>query len=145
MTQPNHAAGIDPFVGAWQLDPEQCEYEIGAPPSQVVYQFAADGPGLHITIDWVDAAGQPARLAYHSIPDGRERPSPIDPAIADTVIAERPDDCTLEITARRSGLITGHVRHLVSGDGETMTVIQSGTTDDGIVYRNVSVYRRRVG
>jgi hypothetical protein len=143
MTQLKPVAVSDPFVGAWQLDPTQCEYEIGAPPSQVVYRIEADGDALSISIEWVGADGQPGHLAYRSIPDGRERPSPLDPAIADTVVTERPDVWTLETTAWRSGIITGRARHTVSTDGQRMSVVQSGTTDDGITYRNVSVYIRR--
>ena len=146
MTEHNPvAAGRrgDPFVGTWHLDPTRCEYEIGAPPRSATYRIEPDGEALVFTIDWVGADGNAAHVVYHSIPDGRQHPYPDNPDVADSVLTRRVDAHTMDTTSWKSGVVTGQARRGLSADGQTLTITQSGTTDDGITYRNLSVYVRQ--
>jgi len=143
MTDSYPAGNGDPFCGTWQLDPAECQYEMGAPPRSATYRIEAEGQALKMTIDWVSADGQSATIVYRGIPDGHEHPSLDNPDVADTLIMKRLDPSTLDTISSKSGQVLGHARRTLSPDGRTMKIVQSTTTDEGIVLRNTSVYIKR--
>lgn len=132
----------DPFIGLWELDPQGSQYEYGQPPLSGRYHIHPHGDGYLITMEWSTAKGQSHRLSYRGIPDGKEYPSE-NPAVADTVSMNRVDHRTLDSTAKKAGHVTSYACRVLSADGRTMTITQSGTTPEGRDFTNLSIYKRR--
>ena len=76
-----------------------------------------------------------------AIPNGLDHPYD-NPAIADAICYTVVDQFTLDSTAKMHGRVVAYARRVLSQDGKTMTVTQSGAKPDGSHFENVSVYRR---
>ena len=132
---------IDPFLGTWQLIPNQSRYDFGQPPASGTYRIAANKTGYSFTIQWTTADSQPMNVAYDSVPDGQQHPYE-NPAIADAVSMTRVSERQLDSASFKDGQQIAHAARVLSADGQTMTITQSGTTPDGVFFSNVSRYRR---
>jgi hypothetical protein len=132
----------DPFVGQWLLDPPQSRYELGEPPASGRYHIQPDGDGYLVTMEWETPEGERHKASYRSVPDGIDYPYE-NPAVAETVSMTRVDERTLDSTSKKGGQIIAHARRVLSLDGRTMTVTQSGLTPDGTRFANLSVYKKQ--
>jgi hypothetical protein len=93
-------------------------------------------------MDWTTATGQEMSTTVDAIPDGQDHPYADNPTVADTINYALVDSRTLTSTATLRGMITGYARRVLSPDGQSMTITQSGSGPDGRPYSNRSVYRR---
>jgi hypothetical protein len=148
---PKRAAqfGGSRFIGQWRLDPAQSVYEFGQPPASGSYTIEFDGQQIHFTIEWTTADGQDMCVLVDAIPDGLDHPytGPAADAICYTLV----DASTLDSTAKKivtdangekQGQVVATARRVLSDDGSSMRITQSGNTPDGKHFDNVSVYRR---
>lgn len=131
----------DLFVGEWEMDPASNQYEWGTPPQAGRYLIAPVDAGYLITMHWTTADGQAREMAYSGIPDGEWYPVADNPAV-DAMSMTRVDERTLVTDARLGVRIVATGRRLLSQDGQSMTIHQSGMRPDGKPYTNTSVYRR---
>lgn len=133
---------IEPFLGVWELDVAQSQYELGAPPARGQYQLIQENEQVAVVMDWTDAAGKDFHMVYYMTPDGADHPyadSPAVDAIQTTLLNAR----TLETISKKDGTVVATGLRELSEDGNTMRVIQAGKTPDGNSFRNVAVYRRK--
>ena len=135
------AGAIDAFCHTWRLRPAESRYEHGAPPREAVYRIERDGPWLLFAARWVDAHGRRLEMSFAGIPDGRQYAYE-DPSVADTLTTTLVDARTLDTVIEIKNRVVGTGRRVLSEDGRTMTVTQSGTTPDGRPFANVSIYER---
>ena len=133
---------LDPFVGSWKLDPTQSRYEFGTPPQSGSYRIEPNDTGYLVTMDWVDAAGKDFHQTYTAVPDGIEYHYANSPAV-DAMSMTRVDDRTLNSEAFKSGKRIAYGRRVLSEDGQTMTIVQSGATPQGTEFNNLSVYLKQ--
>jgi hypothetical protein len=131
----------DLFVGTWQLDPMQNKYEFGDPPQQGLYIIEPNGTGYLVTMKWTNTAGKALEMQYEATPDGVEYPANA-PGV-DTMSMTRVDERTLDSAAMAGGQVIAYGRRVLSEDGQTMTITQSGKTPDGKEFSNLSVYVRQ--
>lgn len=141
MTDTRTAGGIDAFLGTWRIRPGESRYELGEAPREAVYQIDRDGQWLLFAGRWMDAQGRRLEMSFASIPDGEPHPYE-DPAVADTLTTTLVDARTLDTAPIKDGRVVAHGRRVLSEDGRTMTITQSGTRPDGTPFANVSVYER---
>lgn len=134
----------DRFKGTWEMQPEHNHYQLGDPPAQGTYIIGdnPDGDGYLVTMKWTTQDGQNVEMRYTAIPDGVDYPYE-NPAIADTVSMTRVDENTLDSDTKKDGQVGAYARRVLSADGNTMTITQSGKTPDGGSFDNVSVYIRK--
>lgn len=134
----------DLFLGTWQMQPEQNDYQQGDPPAKGTYTIAnnPDGEGYLVSMAWTTIDGRDVEMSYTAIPDGIDHPYE-NPDIADTVSMTRVDENILDSDVKKGGAITAYARRELSSDGQTMTVTQSGPKSDGDWFDNVSVYVRK--
>ena len=134
----------DRFLGTWEMQPTQNNYQLGDPPVNGTYTIAEnpDGEGYLVTMAWTTLDGRDVEMSYTAVPDGVDHPYE-NPAVADTVSMTRVDENTLDSDAKIGDKVTAYARRVLSADGQTMTVTQSGPTPDGGWFENVSVYVRR--
>lgn len=136
---------IEPFLGAWELAPAQCDYELGTPPQRGLYQLLRENPAseeITVAMDWTDAAGQDFHMVYSMTPDGQEHAYAGSPAI-DAVQTTLLDEHTLETLSKKNGAVLARGLRELSEDGKAMRVTQSGKTPDGTSYANVAIYWKR--
>lgn len=130
----------EPYYGVWTLQPEQSQYEFGAPPLQATYYIQPEGDGLRFRAEWTTPDGEPLEMEYHSIPDGEPRPSE-HPAVS--VSTTLTSSLSLDTASIRNNIVIGLARREVSSDGSRMTITQSGTAPDGTWFNNVAVYTKQ--
>lgn len=129
----------DAFLGTWVLLPEQAKYEIGQPPESGLYRLSSNGEQYHFSVEWVDASGESHSTAFDGIPDGQQYAYTDNPAV-DAVSFTRVDEQTLESASFKAGELVSHARRVLSADGNSMTVSQTGVAPDGRAFTNMSVY-----
>lgn len=134
---------IDPFVGTWELQPEQSQYEAGQPPASGLYRIEPQGEGYLVTMQWQTAAGAAKEMHYTSIPDGKDYAYE-NPEIAEFVSMTRVDEKTLDSATKKGGQMIAHARRELSKDAQAMRVTQSGLLPDGSWFKNISVYKRQI-
>lgn len=132
----------DPFLGTWELIPDQSDYQLGQPPASGTYRITANETGYTFNIQWTTADGQEMAAAYDAIPDGQQHPYE-NPAIADAVSLTRVSEKQLDSASFKDGQQIAHAARILANDNQTMTVIQSGQTPDGGSFSNTAVYHRR--
>ncbi|HZQ09808.1 MAG TPA: hypothetical protein VFD70_24740 [Anaerolineae bacterium] len=137
----NSQPSIEPFLGVWELDPTQSNYEFGTPPQTGQYELVREGDALAVIMDWRDAAGKDFHMVYYAHPDGVEHPYTDSPAV-DAIVTTLVDTRTLDTVSKKDGSVIARGRRALSEDGKTMFVTQSGKTPDGKPYNNYSVYHK---
>jgi hypothetical protein len=135
-------AAHDPFVGTWILDSAQSLYEFGTPPQSGIYRIEPNQTGYLVTMEWVDAEGKDFRQMYTGVPDGGEYPYG-DVSASPSMSMTRVDERTLDSSAFKDGKRIAYGRRVLSEDGKDMTVVQSGTSPEGIEFNNFTVYRKQ--
>lgn len=132
----------DAFLGTWVLQPAQSQYAFGQPPKTGTYQVSALGHQYRMDIHWTDASDNPFETAYQSTPDGVVYPFEGSPAV-DAVCTTRVDERTLDSVSYKGDVEVAHARRVLSEDGQSMTVTQSGITPQGNTFHNISVYKKQ--
>ncbi len=135
------AGGIDAFCHTWRLRPAESRYEHGTPPREAVYRIERDHEWLLFAARWVDAHGRRLEMSFAGIPDGRQYTYD-DPDVADTLTTTLVDPRTLETVIEIRNRVVGTGRRVLSEDGKTMRMTQTGSTPDGRAFTNLSVYAR---
>ena len=130
----------DLFIGKWLL--READYESGQPPREAAYKISHDHSGYCVEMDWLTDEGEHMRAEYFAVPDGSQYPVDNPAAEDNTMSMVRVDEKTLDSTVKQNGDVVAYARRVLSEDGNTMTIIQSGPTSDGATFNNVSVYVR---
>jgi len=134
----------DPFLGYWVMDAAQNTYEAGTPPSAGSYRIEADGEAYRFTMTWTAADGQSHQMDYRTFPDGVAHPFE-NTAQVDALRTTRVDERTLDSESIKGDGVIAHGRRVLSEDGQTMFITQSGNRPDGTRFENRSVYLRHEG
>jgi hypothetical protein len=144
-TAPDTAApapDVNPHAGNWTLNVAKSSYSPGpAPKSQTLKIEAWGEDGLTYAAEGVGADDKPTHGEFQAKFDGKDYEFKGNPD-ADTLSYKRIDANTLEATLKRKGtaVITANV--VVSPDGKTRTVTQTGKDAKGRDLKIVSVYEK---
>lgn len=130
----------DPFAATWRLQPDQCAYEQGQPPTAGTYCIERTETGYRFHMAWTAVDGQEHALQFEAVPDGQRHPY-AGPG-ADEVSLTRVAANQLDSAAWGNGHRMAYASRVLSGDGRVMIVTQSGWLPDGTPYSNRSVYAR---
>jgi hypothetical protein len=136
------ALAADNWVGTWKLDAAHSKFSPGPAPKSVTLKFDPAPGGIKLTQEMVDADGKTTPGGYAAKFDGKEEPYAGNPD-ADTSSPKRIDDNTYQNTWKKAGKVTIVAKVVVSADGKTLTVTQTGTNSKGQAVNNVSVYQRQ--
>jgi hypothetical protein len=133
----------DSNIGVWKLNVEKSKFSPGpAPRSQTVTIEAWGANGVKYTADGVDADGNPSHWGFQARYDGKFNPFTGNPD-ADMLAYKRINASTVEATTQWKGKVTGHTRIVVSKDGKTRTLTQTGKNAKGQTIHNVLVYEKQ--
>ena len=133
----------DNHAGTWKLNLAKSSYSPGpAPKSQTLKIEAWGDDGLKYAADGVGPDGKPTHAEFQAKFDGKDVPFKGNPD-ADTLAYKRIDANTLEATTKMKGKTTLIAKVVVSKDGKTRTVTQTGTDAQGRTTKNVLVYEKQ--
>jgi len=140
-------AADDPQVGHWKLDLARSKYVTGrAPMSSVATVTPYGKDGVSVTIHVVNAQGEKLDIRYSAEYDGKPYPRTETGAGAvagQSVTLKRLDARTAERIVYLAGKPAGKELWVISPDGKTRTITQSGIDPRGKPIDNVLVYNRQ--
>jgi hypothetical protein len=136
-------AADDPFIGTWKANISKSEFSPGPPPTSVTVTIEPNGTnGIKVTVEAINAKGEKTVNQYSANYDGKEYPFVQTGAGAvsgQTVSLKRIDSHTVERTTYLTGKQLMTEKWVVSQDGKTRTVTQTGTSPQGQAIHNVIV------
>jgi hypothetical protein len=135
------AVAADPNMGTWKLNEAKSKLSPGAPKNHTVIYEAA-GDQVKVTVDGVDAKGEPLHHVWTGKFDGKDYPVTGDPS-QDTRAYKSVDDHTLTFEQKKGGKVMTTGRVVVAADGKSRTVTTSGTTADGQKLTTTAVYDKQ--
>jgi hypothetical protein len=136
------AVAADNWLGTWKLDLEKSKYSPGPAPKSLTLKFEATPGGIMFTGDGVGADGKAAHSTFLSKFDGKDVPYEGNPD-ADTASPRKIDDNSYDNTWKKGGKETITAKVVVSADGKTMTITQTGTNAKGEAVNHSIVYNKQ--
>lgn len=132
----------DNWNGTWKLDLAKSKYGSAPGPKSQTLKLEATPAGTKLTAEGVDADGKPTHGAWTSKMDGKEVPFTGNPN-ADAGSPKRVDDNTYTNIWKKGGKVTVTAKVVVSADGKTLTVTQSGKNAKGEAVNITAVYDKQ--
>lgn len=136
------ASAKDNWVGTWNLNVAKSKFKPGPPLKSQTLKFESTADGIKLTGDGVDAEGKTMHTEYASKFDGTEVPWSGNPN-ADSASPKRIDPNHYRNTWKKNGKVTVTADVMVSKDGKTLTVTQTGKDAKGRVMNTVEVFDRQ--
>ena len=128
-------------MGSWKLNESKSKLSAGMPKNTMVV-YEAVGDSVKVTVDGVDAQGQPTHNEWTGKFDGKDYPLTGDPS-ADSRAYKQINDHTLELTNKKGGKVTTSGKIVVSADGKARTVTVKGTDPSGKKVSMTTVYDKQ--
>ncbi len=143
LASPAIGQSQDPWIGTWKLNTAKSKYSPGlTPKSSTLVSVAVDG-GFKQTVDTVMATlGLPTHSEVTAKFDGKDTPVKGN-VNADTSAYTKIDSRSYEVVSKKNGKVTITSRVVVSADGKTRTVTQTGIDAQGKKVNNYLVYERQ--
>ncbi|MFN2387929.1 MAG: hypothetical protein ABR576_16885 [Thermoanaerobaculia bacterium] len=132
----------DNWLGTWKLDLAKSKYSPGPAPKSLTLKFEPTRGGIKFTGAGVGADGKATHSMFSSRFDGKEVPYQGNPD-ADTASPRKIDDNSYSNTWKKGGKATITAKVVVSADGKTMTITQTGTNAKGEAVNNTIVYNKQ--
>ena len=136
------ALAADNWLGTWNLDLAKSKYSPGPAPKSLTLKFEATPGGIKFTSDGVSADGKPNHSMFLSRFDGKDVPYEGNPD-GDMATPRKMDDNSYSNTWKKGGKATITAKVVVSADGKTMTITQTGTNAKGEAVNNTIVYNKQ--
>jgi len=146
-TFPSHtlAQGTNPLIRVWKGDLAKSTFSPGPPPRSLETRtYTQNGDGLTFVRSGgvnADGSASPTQsFAAHF--DGKDYPM-TGSSNADMVTITMSDASTLVAITKLGGNVRTTTRFTVSKDGKTMTRLQTGPNEAGLLMRNMMVYSKQ--
>jgi hypothetical protein len=134
--------GEDNNVGTWKLNLAKSKYTPGPAPKSQTLKIEASGDGVKYTADGIGPDGKPTHGEFTAQYDGKDYPFTGNPD-ADTISYKRIDAHNVEAVTKKNGKTTITAKIVVSKDGKTRTLTQTGKNAQGQVVKNTVVYDKQ--
>ena len=136
------ALAADNWLGTWKIDAAKSKWSPGPAPKSLTLKFEATPAGIKFTGDGVSADDKPTHSEYVSKYDGKDVPYAGNPE-ADMAAPKKIDDNSYTNTWKKGGKATVTAKVVVSADGKTMTITQTGTNAKGEAVNNTILYNKQ--
>ena len=133
------------WFGTWKLNPAKSAYvtDPSPPPGQhTITRVEPWEGGLMYRTETVTTRGEVRHTEWTARFDGKDYPVKGVPTV-DSYALKRVDDHTYEVIAKKDGKITTVSRSVISADGRSRVVTQSGQHADGKKVSNVLFFDRQ--
>lgn len=117
------ALAADPIVGTWKLNVEKSKFGASSPLKAGTRTYT-EKDGLYTLDQKVTTAEGKELSSTVTYREGKEEKQANEPGR--TTLAKKTDANTWDFELKRSGKVVGHVHRVVSTDGKTLTVHDSG-------------------
>lgn len=136
------AFAADPIVGTWKLNVEKSKFSSGheLKDGTRVYSEADGVYTLEQKVTRADGKEMSARTQYS---DGKDMKQGDANSAADTTHAKKVSARTWDFELRRDGKVVGHVHRVVSADGKTLTVHNTGAQLSGVTGDDTLVFDKQ--
>jgi hypothetical protein len=136
------ALAADPIVGIWKLNVAKSKFSPGGEltAGTRVYTEVNGTYTLEQKLTGKDGKETSNRVQYREGEDVKQA-SPV--AGADTTHAKKIDANTWDFDLKKDGKVVGHVHRVVSADGKSMTVLNTGTRLGGATGTETLVFDRQ--
>ena len=140
------ALGVSAFagenwVGSWKLNAAKSKLGDSAIRVQTL-KFEKTAAGIKLTSEGTDAQGKTVQAGYTAKFDGTPAPWTGNP-MADTASPKKIDDNSYENTWKMGGKGTVTAKVVVSADGKTLTITQTGTDPQGKAVSSTAAYDKQ--
>ena len=132
----------DNWLGTWKYDAAKSKANPGPAPKSQTLKFEQTKDGIQLTTDGVGADGTVMHGGYVSKFDGKDVAWAGNPD-ADVASPKKVNDNSYENTWKKGGKATMSAKVVVSADGKTLTVTQTGTNAKGQAVNNMAVYDKQ--
>ena len=136
------ALAADNWIGSWKVNAAKSKYVPGPAPKSQMLKFEATPAGTKLTSEAVNAEGAVMKGSYTSKWDGKDVPWTGNPD-ADMSAPMKVDDNNYTNTWKMGGKAVMTAKVVVSADGKTLTVTQTGKNAKGVAVNNTAVYDRQ--
>ncbi len=133
------ALAAENWIGTWKLDVAKSKISPGPAPKTMTATFAATPDGIKFSSDGVDAEGNATHTEFVSKFDGKEVPYIGNPN-ADTASPKKIDANSYENPWKKDGKPTMTSHAVVSKDGKTLTIHQTGKNAKGEAVNSTVVF-----
>ena len=124
------------------MDTAKSKFSPGPAPKSQTLKWEATADGIKFTGDGVAGDGKPTHTEYVSKFDGKDVAYAGNPD-ADMAASKKMDDNNYTNTWTKAGKATITSKVMVSADGKTMTITQTGTNGKGEAVNNVVAYTKQ--
>lgn len=114
----------DPIVGTWTLNVAKSKFSAGAALTAGTRTYS-EASGLYTLDQKLTGADGKERANRVQYRDGKEEKQTT-AGPADTTLAKKIDANTWDFDLKKDGKVVGHVHRVVSADGKTLTVHNTG-------------------
>jgi len=135
------AFAADPIVGTWKLDVAQSKFNTGAKLTAGTRVYT-EANGLYTLNQMLTGADGKERSNQVQYRDGKDMKQATGVA-ADTTHATKVDANTWDFDLKKDGKVVGHVHRVVSADGKTLTVHNTGMQLSGVTGDETLVFSKQ--
>jgi len=136
------ALAADNWIGTWKMNVAKSKSSPGPGPKSLTLKFETTPAGIKLSSEGVNAAGVATKGSYTSKFDGKDVPWAGNPD-ADMAAAMKVDDNTYTNIWKKGGKTTVTAKAVVSADGKTLTVTQTGKNAKGEDVNSTAVYDKQ--
>jgi hypothetical protein len=135
------AFAADPIVGTWKLDVAKSKFSAGAALTggTRVYKEANGLYTLDQKLTGADGKETSNQVQYRDGKDVKQAAG----AAADTTLAKKVDANTWDFDLKKEGKVVGHVHRVVSADGKTLTIHNTGMQLSGVTGDETLVFDKQ--
>jgi len=136
------AFAADPVVGTWKLDVAKSKFSPGPAPKSGtrVYTEANGVYTLNATTTGADGKESTLSVQYR---EGAENKMPTNAGGIDAITAQKKSDNDWSFQLKSGGKVVGHVHRVVSADGKTLSVHNTGKQPSGASGNDQMVFERQ--
>lgn len=144
ITAPQAAvAQSNPWIGTWNINLAKSTFSPGPPPRNQILTIQAEGQGYRLTIETINAEGNPAKLVYIR-PHDDGKPYPVmDSAAFDSEAFRTVNDSTMWIIRTKAGKVVTTILGQLSADGKRITDTVTGVDTNGRPFYIVAVREKQ--
>jgi len=132
----------NPMIGTWKVNLAKSTYVPGPAPRSATTKFDPWEDGVRVTGNQVDAQGNNIHFEVAAKFDGKEYPIKGSP-IADAISLRRIDERQTDVIWKKEGKVTMTGKSVISADGRTTTLTQTGKDPQGRTVNNVIISEKQ--
>jgi hypothetical protein len=137
------AQSSNSLVGTWKLNVAKSTFTAGTAPKSSTFTIEEAGPGIKATVDSAAADGTVAHWGFTANFDGKDNPITGNCPYGDSVASTRIDANTTQNIYKKGGTVTVTQKHVVSNDGKTDTITNTGRDAKGTTVSSERVYDKQ--